>query len=122
MERGQMQWRWLAVSGVMLIVILGITVSADLQLLPLFLLRGPITDKLGHFVLFGFLALLLHFAFGFRLLRFLGVSIPLALIAVMGFCLADELHQSFTFNRTANPLDLLADFAGAVFFIYLAGR
>ncbi len=118
----RVDWNWLVLSAVMLIGITIITIIADLNLVPLFLWQTPMFDKLGHFGLFGLLAFLLHLALRFRAVRVWGISIPLALVVVMGFCVTDEIHQAVTLTRSADLLDLIADLAGVIFFLFLAER
>jgi len=75
----------------------------------------PNLDKIVHVAAFGLLAFLL-----FRFARSAGFIIrwPLLVMIVLmiaGLGIMDEWVQSFTPGRTASPMDVLADVAGAGF-------
>ena len=74
---------------------------------------GGHTDKLYHFGAFCGLAVLFCFCVGcFRTLRFwqyAGISGGIACYGIV-----DELTQTLAKNRTADPLDWLADMCGAI--------
>jgi VanZ family protein len=61
-------------------------------------------DKLVHAGAFAVLAALIYRA---------RPSLPLAIGATTAYGALDELHQRFTPMRSADPLDLAADFVGA---------
>lgn len=82
----------------------------------------PNGDKLGHFLLFGLLALLA--ALGFSLSRArLGFWRPLnsALLIALVVTL-EELSQIFLANRSFDLIDLLASFAGIFLFSEIGAR
>lgn len=81
----------------------------------------PYGDKLGHFCLFGLLALGGNFIFrlkSFDLALFYlpSVNIYLGSSIVLLFALIEELSQYFIANRTLDAIDLLADVAGVMVF------
>lgn len=105
--------KWLAIG--FSIFILAVIVLADTSLLP-GMIRGlydfPNGDKLGHFVLYGILSLLLNLAFTARP----GVNLPrtlwtvsLILSILIGL---EEWSQSLFSSRTMDIVDLLASYAG----------
>jgi len=80
----------------------------------------PNLDKMAHVAAFGLLAFLL-----FRFARSAGFIIrwPLLIMIVLmvaGLGIMDEWVQSFTPGRTASPMDVLADVAGAGFILLTA--
>lgn len=72
-------------------------------------------DKLLHAIEYGFLSMLCYRAF-FRASRLSGQTVPAwiagAVLAIL-YSLTDEFHQSFVPDRSADPLDLVADGVGA---------
>jgi len=79
----------------------------------------PYLDKIAHAAAFGLLTLLLlrylrsiGFANGWRIL--LGVGLTITAMGVL-----DEWVQSSVPGRTASPMDVLADVAGAGFSVFL---
>jgi VanZ family protein len=76
----------------------------------------PYVDKIGHGGVYALLALLFCRAFT-TIDRWRGRGVMLFVAAVVATTLygaMDEWHQSFVPARTADPMDLLADLAGAV--------
>lgn len=73
------------------------------------------SDKLAHGLEYGILGILLFRAFQ-QTTQAIG-SIKLAVICAVAFGLSDELHQWFVPHRQADIWDLVADTAGATFFI-----
>ncbi len=105
--------KWLAIAFSIFIIV--VIVLADMGTLP-GLIRGlydfPNGDKLGHFILYGILSLLLNLAFtvrpGANLSRMLWtVSLILALLISL-----EEWSQSLFDSRTMDIVDLLASYAG----------
>jgi VanZ family protein len=70
-----------------------------------------IQDVIGHFTVYGVLAVLVWWA-----LRGAGVRHPLlwALAAAVFYGVTDEFHQRFVTNRHPDVFDLATDAAGAV--------
>ncbi|MCF7676002.1 MAG: VanZ family protein [Akkermansiaceae bacterium] len=82
----------------------------------------PGGDKLGHFCLFGLLALLLNRSLGYRSLRLGRLRLPLGAVLVMLFAIGEELTQLWFPNRTFDLADLAADLCGVVTFSLLQWR
>ncbi len=109
--------------------IAGIIVLADLGMLGVlkFVNRIPFGDRIGHFVLYGILTLLIDLA----LLRtphglnpnLLVLRVALILALVIGL---EEFSQRFFPNRSFDLLDLAFSYLGVIFFswaaIKIAGR
>lgn len=113
--------KWLALAFIALI--LAVIVGADTGTLPRALRNlydFPNGDKVGHFVLFGLLSLILNLtilarphADSRRLI--LTVSLVLSLLAGL-----EEWSQSLFALRTMDIFDLLAGYTGIVAFAWLA--
>ncbi len=108
-----MMTKWLALAFSIFIII--VIVLADMGALP-GLIRGiydfPNGDKLGHFILYGILSLLLNLAIPLRPSLNLPRTIwtmSLALAALIGL---EEWSQSLFGSRTMDIVDLLASYAG----------
>ena len=86
----------------------------------------PLGDKLGHFFLFGLLALGANLALNHRGIRWGRWLVPTGALVVFFVAAAEELSQMFVSGRTCDITDLLADVAGIVVFsalgIALAAR
>ncbi len=105
--------KWLAIG--FSIFIIAVIVLADTSLLP-GTIRGlydfPNGDKLGHFLLYGILSLLLNLAFTSR-----PWTVSLILSILIGL---EEWSQSLFDSRTMDMVDLLASYAGVTVFALLA--
>ncbi|MEB3181917.1 MAG: VanZ family protein [Nostocaceae cyanobacterium] len=99
-----------------------ISMSAYLQIIPTELSNFPHYDTILHFILLGIAAYLSHLALNKRKIRWLNISLPLAPIIVIFFCLIDEVIQLFTPWRSFDLMDLAADLCGIVLFTWLAER
>jgi len=78
-------------------------------------LPGDINDKIGHFLGYGLLSMLVLFARASG--RWTGVTISSAAWATVfttAYGATDELHQRFVPGRSPALDDIVADFAGAV--------
>lgn len=115
--------KWLAFAFSIFIII--VVILADMGSLP-GLIRGlygfPNGDKLGHFILYGILSLLLNLAFtlrpGLNLSRtILTVSLVLALLIGL-----EEWSQSLFGSRTMDIVDLLASYAGVTMAAFVVWR
>lgn len=71
----------------------------------------PYGDKLGHFVLFGVLTLLINLALNLKQVRLL-VPIYIGTLLVTVFVVAEEVSQAFIPTRTFDYGDLMADALG----------
>ncbi|MBV6625560.1 MAG: VanZ family protein [Rivularia sp. (in: Bacteria)] len=101
-------------------IILSITISAYLKIIPNEIQRFPYFDTIMHFLLMGFSAFLGHLAFNKRKINILNFSLPLVPIIISFFVLIEECLQMFSPNRSFDLVDLAADFCGIVLFTLLA--
>ena len=88
---------------------------ADTGTMPTFLKAiydFPNADKLGHFVLYGFLAYLLTVAMPFQHVKILRWIIPLGVVLAASFATLEEISQLFFVNRTASLVDPVTGYAG----------
>jgi len=116
--------KWLAILFTLLILL--IIVLADMGALPRYLrlLKDmPYGDKVGHFILYGILTLLVDLAL-FRSLpnrsrKLLTVTSGLILAVLIGL---EEYSQQYFANRTFSLKDLAASYLGVIFFSWLALR
>lgn len=118
-----MSIKWGAVLFALFILL--IIVLADLGELGFlrFINRIPLGDKIGHFVLYGILTLLLDLAL-FRSRshlnrRLLSLRIALILALLIGL---EEFSQIFSPNRSFDLVDLAFSYLGVIFFSWLALR
>lgn len=105
--------KWLALAFV--VFIMAVIVGTDMGVLPQTirsLYDFPNGDKVGHFVLFGLLSLILNLTFLSRPhadSRRLILTVSLILSALIGL---EEWSQSLFPSRTMDIFDLLASYAG----------
>jgi VanZ family protein len=83
----------------------------------------PYGDKVGHFILYGILTLLIDLT----LFRSLPLQSPGRVTVISGLMLAlligiEELSQQFFASRTVSFQDLFAGYLGVIFFSWLALR
>jgi polysaccharide biosynthesis protein VpsQ len=116
--------KWLAILFALLILL--IIILADIGALPpsLRLLKDlPYGDKIGHFILYGILTLLVDLAlFGAHphlIRKWLAVTGGLILALLIGL---EEFSQQYFANRTFSLKDLAASYLGVIFFSWLALR
>lgn len=79
-------------------------------------------DKLAHVVLYGIGSFLGHHAMNRRHTPILGCSVPLFPGLFSLFTLCEELVQGLSPNRSLDPIDLIASFAGIAIGYWLAER
>ena len=114
--------RWAALFG---LVIIGIVVMADTGHLGFVarLYDFPYGDKVGHFLLFGLLTLLVNLAaFEARPMQdrpALAIKVSLSLAVLIGL---EELSQRWFPSRASSVLDLAASYLGVAVFAWLAIR
>ena len=103
-------------------IILAISASAYLKIIPNEIQQFPHYDTILHFLLIGFSAFLGHLAFNKRKIEIniLNFSLPLTPIIISFFVLIEECLQMFSPNRSFDLVDLAADFCGIVLFTWLA--
>jgi polysaccharide biosynthesis protein VpsQ len=116
--------KWLAILFTFLLLL--IIVLADMGALPRYLqlLKDlPYGDKVGHFILYGILTLLVDLAlFGSRPNRsrkLLVLTSGMILALLIGL---EEFSQRYFANRTFSLKDLAASYLGVIFFSWLALR
>jgi uncharacterized membrane protein YoaT (DUF817 family) len=80
----------------------------------------PYYDVVGHFVLMGGAAFLLHLALGSRSVTVGRWAVPVAALWVGALASAEEASQALSRVRHFEWLDLLANLAGILFFTWLA--
>ena len=116
--------KWLAILFAFLLLL--IIVLADMGALPRYLqlLKDlPYGDKVGHFILYGILTLLVDLAlFGAhpnQSRKWLTVTSGLILALLIGL---EEFSQRYFADRTSSLKDLAASYLGVIFFSWLALR
>ena len=113
---------WLVAFWFYIGIILSITISAYLKIIPTEIKQFPYYDTILHFLLMGFSAFLGHLAFNKRKINILNFSLPLVPIVISFFVFIEECLQRFSPNRSFDLVDLAADFCGIVLFTLLAER
>ena len=113
--------KWLTVLFTLFIIL--IIVLADTGNLGIvgFIYHIPYADKLGHFILYGILVLLINLT----LLRSNPSQSPNQIVLLSGLTLAlligiEELSQQHFANRTFDLVDLSASYLGVVLFSWLS--
>ena len=76
----------------------------------------PNGDKLGHFMVFGVLTLLLNVSLKFSTVRLFFIPVYWGTFSVALFSLGEEISQYFIPSRTFDLLDLVADAGGILTF------
>lgn len=76
----------------------------------------PYGDKLGHFWLYGGLALLLNLLLKRKIVPLWSVRLQLGSVLIFSFAVLEELSQGFFATRTLDGWDLIADLLG----VYIA--
>ena len=114
--------RW-GFTGAWLLFISAVVFCADRDWLTpafRFITAHPGSDKVGHFVLIGGMAFLLNLSLDLREVRWLGRGWLLGGVLVGAVCTLEEISQIWMSSRTFDLLDLAGDYAGIVFFGWLA--
>lgn len=116
-------YQWSAVLFTLLIVLIIILADAGGLGFLRFLNRIPLGDKIGHFLLYGILTLLLDLAL-FRSLprldrRLLSLRVALILALLIGL---EEFSQQYFPNRSFDLVDLAFSYLGVIFFSWVALR
>ena len=122
MKSPRFHLRWaLAVSWLVLCAFI-ICLANHGLLTPVYTFIGvhPGSDKLGHFVLIGASAGLLNLALGLREVRWCGRGWLLGSVLIVIFCTLEEISQHWLPARSFDLLDLAGDYAGILFFGWLA--
>ncbi|WP_371374826.1 VanZ family protein [Thalassotalea aquiviva] len=79
----------------------------------------PFGDKVGHFLMYGVLALLANFAFKFRFI-WQNQTYQLGSLLVLIFSLSEEFSQLLFATRTFSVADIMANVVGITFFTWLS--
>ena len=113
--------KWLTLLFTLFIIL--IIVLADTGNLGIvgFIYHIPYADKVGHFILYGILVLLINLT----LLRSNSSQSPHRIVLLSGLTLAlligiEELSQQHFANRTFDLVDLSASYMGVIFFSWLS--
>ncbi|MFN6572276.1 antibiotic resistance protein VanZ [Nostoc minutum NIES-26] len=114
--------RWVLTFWVYLGILISISLAAYLKVIPSEISKFPYYDTILHFLLLGIAAYLSHLALNKRKIKFLNISLPLAPLIVIFFCVIDEIIQLFVPYRSFDLVDLAADLCGIVLFTWLAER
>lgn len=86
-------------------------------------LRLPAADKIGHFMIYGLLAVCLDAALRWRTLQLAsGWQLPWAAVLVLAFSFMEEASQLFTTTRSPDLLDVLANLLGVSAFSLLGRK
>ena len=103
-------------------IIISISLSAYLKIIPNEIKKFPYYDTILHFLLIGFSAFLGHLAFNKRKINIFNIPVPLTPIIISIFVLIEECLQMFSPHRSFDLVDLAADFCGMVVFTFLAEK
>jgi VanZ family protein len=116
--------KWLAILFALFIAL--IILLADMGTLPRYLgpvYRFPYADKVGHFILYGILTLLIDLAplrpLSHQSRRRVAVMSALILALLIGL---EELSQQYFSSRTFSLGDLTASYLGVMFFTWVGIR
>ncbi|MBL1200431.1 antibiotic resistance protein VanZ [Nostoc linckia z18] len=101
-------------------ILMSISISAYLKIIPVELSQFPYFDTIMHFLLLGIAAYLGHLALNKRKIEIFNISLPLTPFLVIFFCIVDEIIQLLTPHRSFDLVDLAADLFGVVLFTFLA--
>jgi polysaccharide biosynthesis protein VpsQ len=113
---------WVFAFWVYLGILMAISLSAYFRVVPTEIKQFPYYDTVLHFLLLGLAAFFGHLALNKRKIQVLNIALPLAPILVLLLCIVDEIIQKFVPYRSADIVDLIADFCGIVVFTWLAEK
>ncbi|MBF2016463.1 MAG: VanZ family protein [Rivularia sp. T60_A2020_040] len=113
---------WLVAFCFYIGIILSISISAYLKIIPNQIKQIPHYDTILHFLLIGFSAFLGHLAFNKHQINILNFTLPFAPIVISFFVIVEECLQIFSPHRSFDLVDLAADFCGIIVFTWLAQR
>ncbi|MGF1933525.1 MAG: VanZ family protein [Nostoc sp. ChiQUE02] len=114
--------RWIFAFWVYFGILMFISMSAYLRIIPAKISQIPYYDTILHFLLLGIAAYLGHLALNKRKIQIFNISLPMASLIVIFFCIVDEVIQLFSPYRSFDLVDLAADLCGIVLFTWLAER
>ena len=112
--------RWAILFGLFIVAVIILADKGQLGFL-YFIYDFPYGDKVGHFILYGILSLLVNLTvFEARPhsdFKRLAIITSLILALLIGL---EEYSQRFFSTRTSDIFDLAASYLGVVFFVWLA--
>ncbi|MBW4424984.1 MAG: VanZ family protein [Nostoc desertorum CM1-VF14] len=114
--------RWVFAFWVYFGILMSISMAAYLRIIPTEISKFPYYDTILHFLLLGIAAYLGHLALNKRKIQIFNISLPLASLIVMVFCILDEMIQLLIPYRSFDLVDLGADLCGIVLFTWFAER
>lgn len=79
----------------------------------------PFGDKIGHFLLFGFLTLGTNIVFKLRGIRIGNINVLYGAIVIFCVVVIEELSQIYMPGRTFDISDIMANLAGIVTFSFM---
>jgi len=114
--------RWVFAFWVYFGILMSISISACLKIVPTEISQLPYSDTILHFLLLGIAAYLGHLALNKRKFQIFNISLPLTPFIVIFFCIVDEIIQLFSPYRSFDLVDLAAELCGIVLFTWLAEK
>ena len=111
-------WRVISIAYAIFLSI--IMIMAYIGIIPTKFTTYPQTDKIGHFILVGLAAFLLHKVLNKK--KIIKNKIALGpLLIIIAFAI-DEYAQLFSANRSCNIYDFMANVSGVIFFMLIEKR
>lgn len=80
----------------------------------------PSGDKIGHFLVYGIMALLLNYSLRFARVSILRTMVYTGSVVVLSFAIIEEFTQLAFESRTFDYADMAADIAGIAVFSLLS--
>lgn len=116
--------RWAITFSAYLVILIAISISAYLGILPTKISTIPYYDKILHFILVGSASYLGHKALGKQMISFsfLPFALPLAPVIISILAGMDESLQALSPVRSCSLLDMSANLLGIWFFFWLVAR
>ncbi len=113
--------RWLAlIYIIIIIVIIAMADSGQYGYVFKFVHQIPYSDKLGHFILIGLLALVVNLSLQCKKITVFNYSVLQGSAIVATLVMLEELSQFFIAHRSFDLMDLLFDFIGIFVFSHIA--
>lgn len=99
---------------------IGVTILADNNLIPKGIKAIPYYDSVGHFLLFGMLGLIAHYAFNRKRVPVFGRVVPLGPTLAICYAFFDETLQEYSKNRTFDLSDIFFGVLGILSLVSIA--
>ena len=99
-----------------------VTYEANLGQYNTFIMLGrkiPSGDKIGHFLVYGIMALLLNYSLRFARISILKMTVYTGSVVVFSFAIIEEFTQLAFESRTFDYADMISDVAGIALFSLL---